>query len=115
MPPSKRVVRDVVGLLVRSRRCFARFLICFAVLTPTLGGCGSPETARSPDLAGDDAAAWLTYQVAVQREPKDLLPAFEASAQNYGCKTERLSSQSDFMQGGVLFKWYGVGASCPEG
>lgn len=45
----------------------------------------------------------------------DVLPAFEASAQNYGCRTERLRGPTTATIVGQRRTYYGVTASCYEG
>ncbi|HEY0468752.1 MAG TPA: hypothetical protein VGC79_31375, partial [Polyangiaceae bacterium] len=45
----------------------------------------------------------------------DILPAFEASARNYGCRTEQLGRDSSSTMYGELRSYYGISASCDEG
>jgi hypothetical protein len=44
-----------------------------------------------------------------------VLPAFEASAQSYGCSTEELGSDITHNIHGQMNSYYGISASCHEG
>jgi hypothetical protein len=88
-----------------------------------LVSCASPNAAPStppsaapnvPTFLGVETEHWLVEQ----SEPvgrDDILPAFEASARNYGCSTEQLGSESHHDIAGESRSYYGVSAACAEG
>lgn len=63
---------------------------------------------------GDETERWLVEESGpVGRD--DVLPAFEASAKEYGCSTEKLGGQTTRNIYGERRTYYGVTASCYEG
>jgi hypothetical protein len=80
-----------------------------------VAGC-APALPRHPSFRGQETDAWLAYQVELpERDPSELLPAFEASARSHGCSTERLGAAADPNIAGELRSFYGVMATCDEG
>jgi hypothetical protein len=74
----------------------------------------APEYPDLPPFVGNETERWLVEQSGpVGRD--DVLPAFEASAKNYRCTTERLGNQTSFNIHGQRRSFYGVTASCYEG
>jgi hypothetical protein len=81
-----------------------------------LAGCASSPPPSYPPFRGQETDAWIAYEVDIpEREPGDLLPAFEASARSHRCGTERLGAGADPMLGGEMRHFYGVSATCDEG
>jgi hypothetical protein len=78
-------------------------------------GCATAHPPpKPPPFRGVETESWLVYQVdEVERD--DLLPAFEASAQNHRCSTERIGSESSVNIGGERRSYHGISASCDEG
>jgi hypothetical protein len=73
----------------------------------------SPTPDRPP-FQGAETEHWLVREtVPVNRN--DLLPAFEASAQRYGCDTDQLGFDSRLNIFGEVRSYYGISASCAEG
>lgn len=67
-----------------------------------------------PSFEGVETEQWLVQETApINRD--DILPAFEASAHNYGCRTEQLGRDSSSTISGELRSFYGVSASCDDG
>ena len=90
------------------------------VLSVSLGCAPSHPRPRAPALLdlppflGEETDRWLVEESApVGRD--DLLPAFEESAENYGCRTEKLGTQTSFNIQGERRSYYGVTATCYEG
>jgi hypothetical protein len=116
--------RQVASTLhVEDRARIARELLCAMcsggvrawVLAASLVGC-TPASSRPnvPPFAGEESEWWLVQETEpVSRD--DVLPAFEASAQNYGCVTEQLGLDSTTNIFGEVRSYYGVNASCDEG
>ncbi len=73
------------------------------------------ETTRDPPaFAGRETVDWRAYEVAVP-DRTDLLPAFEASSQAMGCRTDRLGVNDIGTPGqGVAREWYGITAHCGD-
>ena len=85
------------------------------LLTLTLLGCGA---AQDPPMESAHVTnGWLAYDVEVPgRGSGELVHAFEASAHNSGCETERVGSQLLGLAGGGHARFYkGIKASCDEG
>lgn len=88
---------------------------------PLLMGCApakprarAPEFSNLPPFLGHETERWLVEEVGpVGRD--DVLPAFEASAENYGCSTQTLDSETTYSIHGERRSYYGVTASCYEG
>ena len=82
-----------------------------------LTGCAADRsTPRYPAFDGQETIVWLAYELDVPgRKPGDLLPAFDASAQAHGCRTEPIGAQTSTSLGGEVRESYGVTASCDEG
>jgi hypothetical protein len=87
-------------------------LLALALLT----AC-APPTPAVPTFDGRETPNWLAYQLDVPgRDPRDLIPAFEASARALGCHTERIEDGSNATIGnGLLFRFHGVVATCELG
>jgi len=84
------------------------------VLTLVVSCASARPTPNVPPFLGDETEHWLVQETgAVGRS--DVLPAFEASARNYGCSTEQLGDQRSSNIGGERRSYYGVTASCEEG
>jgi hypothetical protein len=67
-----------------------------------------------PAFSGEESESWLVQETEpVSRD--DVLPAFEASAQNHACATEPLGLDSRTNIHGEARSYYGVTASCEEG
>ena len=87
------------------------------VLVSCAGGAARPAAPAYPDLppfGGEETDRWL----AQESEPigrDDVLPAFEASAQNYGCRTSQLGAGTTQNIYGEMRSYYGVTAACYEG
>jgi hypothetical protein len=67
-----------------------------------------------PPFLGEETDWWLAQET----EPTgrvDILPAFEASAQSYGCNTERIGMKSSLSILGERRSYFGVSAACSEG
>jgi hypothetical protein len=77
----------------------------------------APRAPAFPDLPqfiGEETDRWLVEESGpVGRD--DVLPAFETSAQNYGCRTDKLGNKVSFNIQGERRSYYGVNASCYEG
>lgn len=74
----------------------------------------APAFPDLPQFIGEETDRWLVQESApVDRD--DILPAFEASARSYGCRTDRLGSRTSFNIQGERRSYYGVSASCFEG
>lgn len=77
-------------------------------------GPRAPSFPDLPHFMGKETDRWLVEESPpVGRD--DILPAFEASAQTYGCRTETLGDSTSFNIHGELRSYYGVTASCYEG
>jgi hypothetical protein len=77
--------------------------------------CTASGPAPSPPaFQGVETEAWLVQESETGGRD-DILPAFEASAQSYGCSTERIGSQSSHNIHGERRSYYGVSAACAEG
>jgi hypothetical protein len=86
-------------------------LSCTAATQPRRA---APEYPNLPPFLGGETDRWLAQESGpVGRD--DVLPAFEASAQNYGCRTERQRGPSSFTILGQRRSYYGVTATCYEG
>ena len=74
----------------------------------------APAFPALPQFIGEETDRWLVQESGpVGRD--DVLPAFEASAQNYGCRTDKLGNKVSFNIQGERRSYYGVTASCDEG
>ena len=74
----------------------------------------APAFADLPPFIGNETERWLVEESGpVGRY--DVLPAFEASAKNYGCRTEKLGGASSFNIQGERRTYCGVSAACYEG
>jgi len=63
---------------------------------------------------GSESERWLVEESApVGRD--DVLPAFEAAAEDYGCSTEKLGGTTSFTIQGERRSYFGVTATCYEG
>jgi hypothetical protein len=85
---------------------------CFAML---FVGCTKANSAPNvPPFEGEETERWLVQETEpVGRD--DVLPAFEASARSYGCRTVQLGRQSSTNIYGESRSYYGISASCEEG
>lgn len=78
-------------------------------------GCAVARPAPTlPAFQGVETEAWLVQESETGGRD-DLLPAFEASAQSYGCSTNQIGSQSSHNIHGERRSYYGISASCVEG
>jgi hypothetical protein len=97
------------------RRHLARVALSAALLV----ACGTPRSRtvvvrNVPPFDGRETESWLVQETApVDRD--DVLPAFEESAQAYGCQTDHIGEQSSTNIYGEARRYYGVSASCREG
>lgn len=108
---------------MRSRiqlRLFRRGLMWTAFLSLLVSCASAPATSDAPEepdlpqFSGVETEHWLVQET----EPvnrNDLLPAFAASASNYGCRIEHLGEQSIQNIYGERRSYYGISASCREG
>ena len=88
---------------------------------PLLLGCGgsaptapAPAFPNLPPFVGNETERWLIEESApVGRD--DVLPAFEGSAKEHGCSTEKLGGETTLNIYGERRTYYGVTASCYEG
>jgi len=80
-----------------------------------LAGCASgTPTPEVPTFQGLETEHWLVQESApIGRD--DVLPAFEASAHEYGCATEHIGASSSLNIYGEMRSYYGVSAACEEG
>lgn len=88
-----------------------------------VSACNTPRTELRvaapayhdlPPFMGDETDRWLVEESGpVGRD--DVLPAFEESAQNYGCRTRTLDAETTRNIYGESRAYYGVTASCYEG
>lgn len=90
------------------------------VLTVLLGCAPNnprPRAPAQPDLPpfiGNETERWLVEESAPTGR-NDLLPAFEESAEDYGCRTEKLGTETSFNIEGERRSYYGITATCYEG
>jgi hypothetical protein len=80
-----------------------------------LFGCGA--TPSRPAFEGRQTDSWIAFDEDVpDRDPRELLMSFEASARAFGCRTDRIGGRSvDFAGGGRAKISAGVAAYCDEG
>lgn len=97
LAPSRSRLRAAWGLLLFAVSCTA------ASPAPTL-----------PAFQGVETNAWLVQESETGGRD-DILPAFEASAQSYGCSTNQIGSESSHNIHGERRSYYGISASCVEG
>ena len=89
-------------------------LLLLVSCADTNRGPRAPAFSDLPQFIGEETDRWLVEESApVGRD--DVLPAFEASAQNYGCRTDKLGNRTSFNIQGERRAYYGVTASCYEG
>jgi hypothetical protein len=81
-----------------------------------MSACASPPHKPST-FEGQETEAWIAFDVdPPDRYPPDSLPSFEATAQAYGCRTERLGTRTIGLAGrGFAPVSYGVAARCEGG
>ena len=99
----------------RDNAVLVRLLVALALAL--VSGCAAEApTPNYPAFEGRDTDVWLAYQLDVPgRRPDDLLPAFEASAKAFGCRTDHLGASASPNIMGETREWYGIAASCDEG
>jgi hypothetical protein len=74
----------------------------------------APEYDDLPAFTGLETDRWLVQESGpVGRD--DVLPAFEASAKDYGCRTEKLGGETSQNIYGERRSYHGVTASCYDG
>ena len=74
----------------------------------------APEYPDLPPFMGEETERWLAEESGpVGRD--DVLPAFESSARNYGCRTQKLGGTTSHNIYGESRSYFGVTASCYEG
>lgn len=74
----------------------------------------APEYPDLPPFFGEETDRWLVEDSGpVGRD--DVLPAFEDSAKDYGCRTEKLGNKITPNIYGQTRRYYGVTAACYEG
>ena len=87
------------------------WLVSCAPTEPRVRALALPDL---PPFFGDETERWLVEESGpVGRD--DVLPAFEASAKDYGCSTEKLGGATTSNIYGERRSYYGVTASCYEG
>jgi len=85
-----------------------------AALSVVVACATEGAVVNRPSFSGEETEWWLVQETApVGRD--DILPAFEASASNYGCSTTHLGADSSSNIYGELRSYHGVSASCDEG
>jgi len=110
--------RTAISRIIRARSgdvgaCVLSLLVASCAST---GASARPVPRRSdvPLFQGVETDYWL----AEETEPvgrDDILPAFRASARNYGCGTEQLGNEHSANIVGEMRGYYGITASCDEG
>ena len=94
-------------------------IVCSCLLPILVLSCAAASSSSSPrpevpTFQGVENDHWLVQET----EPigrDDILPAFQASARNYGCSTDQLGNQSSHNILGESRSYYGIVASCDEG
>jgi hypothetical protein len=82
--------------------------------TDTHAGPRAPSFPDLPQFMGEETDRWLVEESGpVGRD--DILPAFEESAQDYGCRTDKLGTTTSSNIHGERRSYFGVTASCYEG
>jgi hypothetical protein len=85
------------------------------LLAALLVSCGTPISRPNvPPFSGEGTESWLV-EVTEPIDRDDILEAFEASAQGYGCRTEQLGLESTSNIHGEMRRYYGVTAWCSSG
>lgn len=81
-----------------------------------VASCATANSTPSnlPAFSGVETEHWLV-QESESGGRADLLPAFEASAESYGCSTVQLGAESSSNIHGERRSYYGISASCQEG
>lgn len=92
-----------------------RTILAVLLLLHLVGCADSTPRADYPPFEGRETDHWIAYEVALGREPSDLLPAFEESARAFGCRTEQIGYGATQNVAGELRSWYGVSADCDAG
>jgi hypothetical protein len=73
-----------------------------------------PAAPAVPPFTGEPTEHWF-YEDLGPVDHEAVLPAFEASAQAYGCVTEEIGSEATENMHGIMRSYYGINASCHEG
>ncbi len=111
---------SVLGRHTTARRALEWWhVVSIGLLATLVLGCGTARSrpsahANVPPFDGTETESWLV-QATDPVDRDDVLPAFEASAQAYGCQTEQLGLESSTNIYGEERRYYGVSASCEEG
>jgi hypothetical protein len=103
-----------LGLATGVGRRVSLLLALLASCTPAEPRPRAPSLPDLPPFMGVETDRWLVQESGpVGRD--DVLPAFESSAKDYGCRTEKLGGQSSLNIYGERRSYYGITASCYEG
>jgi len=92
--------------------------VCAGPLAMLVLSCAAAASSRPrpevPTFQGIETEHWLVQETEpIDRD--DILPAFQASARNYGCSTDQIGNQSSHNILGESRSYYGIVASCDEG
>jgi hypothetical protein len=104
--------KGVLARLARSLGLIAGWWILpMALVSCAIASYSAKPRPKPPPFTGEETEWWLVQQT----EPVgrgDVLPAFEASAQSYGCNTEELGGDFTATISGELRTYYGIRQAC---